>query len=106
MELKLKVNGKEKKYKSKVISFKVMRRALEMVTQYGDEFFGSGSNTAQQMDEALELIHAYFGIPIEVFEEHFEGEGMQDFYEFFFGVLNDIQTNGGKRKPEVDSEGK
>jgi len=105
MELKLKLNGKEKVFKSKTITFGIFRKGTEYLEVIGETFLATGY-PRNELDEAVDFIVNYFGCTEEEFENGFEMTDSIDFFNLFQDVLNNIQLNDGRRKVEKDIEGK
>lgn len=108
MELKLVVNGKEKAYKSGMITGRMFRRAVEVRKQFLDgELLGENFGI-DQLDEVVEFFVEYFNkqFTVDEFYDGFLVSDAQDFMLFLFKVLHNIQTNEEKFKEPVDSVGK
>ena len=105
MKLTLNLDGKEKTFKSKTITFVIFRKGTEYMNSLGNSFLGVGY-PENELDEAVEFVVKYFGCTVEEFEHGFEMTDSVDFFNLFQDVLNNIQLNDGRRKVEKDLEGK
>ena len=108
MELKLTLDGKEKVYKSGIITVRMFRRATEVRKAFIDEKFLGENYPATDLDEAVQFIVEYFGnqFSVDDFYDGFMISDAQDLMVFFFKVLNNIQTNEEKFKVAEDASGK
>ena len=107
MELKLTLNGKEKVYKSGIITGRMFRRSVEVRKQFFDGELMGENYGVDQLDEVVEFIVDYFGkqFTVDDFYDGFMFADAQEFVLFLMKVLHNIQTNEEKFKP-VDSVGK
>ena len=108
MELKLTLNGKEKVYKSGIITGRMFRRSVEVRKQFFDgELLGENFGT-DELDEVVEFFVEYFGrqFTVDEFYDGFMIGDAQEFVLFLMKVLHNIQTNEEKFKGAVDSVGK
>ena len=108
MELKLTLNGKEKSYKSGIITGRMFRRSVEVRKQFFDGELMGENYGVDQLDEVVEFIVDYFGrqFTVDDFYDGFMFADAQEFVLLFLKVLNNIQTNEEKFKGAVDSVGK
>ena len=107
MELKLTLDGKEKAYKSGIITGRMFRRSVEVRKQFlAGELLGENFGT-DELDEVVEFFVEYFGrqFTVDEFYDGFMIGDAQEFVLFLMKVLHNIQTNEEKFKP-VDSVGK
>ena len=108
MELKLTLNGKEKVYKSGIITGRMFRRSVEVRKQFlAGELLGENFGT-DELDEVVEFFVEYFGrqFTVDEFYDGFMIGDAQEFVLFLMKVLHNIQTNEEKFKGAVDSVGK
>ncbi|MDW5524631.1 hypothetical protein R6Z02_12805 [Carnobacterium maltaromaticum] len=105
MELKLKLDGKTKTFKSKKITFGIFRKSVEYLGTLGETFLGD-NYPQKELDEAVDFIVEYFGCTKEEFYDGFEMLDSIDFFSLFQAILHNIQMNDGRRTVEKDSEGK
>lgn len=105
MELKLKLNGKTKTFKSKKITFGIFRKSVEYLGTLGETFLGD-NYPQKELDEAVGFIVEYFGCTQEEFYDGFEMLDSIDFFSLFQAILHNIQMNDGRRTVEKDAEGK
>lgn len=106
MKLTLILDGQEKVFENKKITFGLFLRATEIMTErIKEEFFGD-NYPPEQMQEAKELVCTYFGCTEKEFEKGFMMEDSSDFFVMFDTVLSNIQLNNGKREVPEEDEGK
>lgn len=105
MELKLKLNGKAKVFKSKKITFNIFRKSVEYLSSFGETFLADGYPQSD-LEEAVDFIVEYFGCTKEEFNDGFEMLDSIDFFRLFQAILQNIQLNDGRREVEKDAEGK
>lgn len=106
MKLTLILDGQEKVFENKKITFGLFLRATEILKNFLEGKFFDNDYPPEEMQEAKELICHYFGCTEEEFEKGFMMEDSVDFFNLFNDVLNNIQLNNGKREVSEEDEGK
>lgn len=108
MEITLNIKDKEKKFKSKEITFRAFLKGTDLMRKMNSGEFLGDNYDLNEMNEAVELIINYFGNQFtqDDFYDGFKLEDSLDFFALFNEVLINIQMNDGKRSILEGAEGK